>query len=89
MGGRGRLARGPVRDHLDGRHHPPAVLIDHGNSPEPVSDARLHQLEQHHFRAKFLLRGRDRTVVDLRGITTVRGHAEELVEHRPAAAPPP
>ncbi|RSN51646.1 hypothetical protein DMH01_42310 [Amycolatopsis sp. WAC 04182] len=54
-----------------------------------MSDARLHQLEQHHFRAKFLLRGRDRTVVDLRGITTVRGHAEELVEHRPAAAPPP
>ncbi|GGT29774.1 DUF4186 family protein [Nonomuraea spiralis] len=52
-------------------------------------DAGPHQLGQHHFRAKFLLRGRDRAVVDLRGITTVRGQAEERAEHRPAAAPPP
>ena len=41
-------------------------------------DARLHRIGQHHFRAKFRLRGRDRPVVDLRGITIVRRHAKEL-----------
>jgi hypothetical protein len=51
-------------------------------------DARLHRIGQHPFRAKFRLRGRDRAVVDLRGITTVRRHAEELVEHRLAPAQP-
>ncbi len=51
-------------------------------------DARLHRIGQHHFRAKFQLRGRDRAVVDLRGITTVRRHAEELVERRLAPAEP-
>ncbi len=35
-----------------------------------------------HFRAKFRLRGRDRAVVDLRGIATVRRHAEDLVGRR-------
>jgi hypothetical protein len=45
-------------------------------------DARLHRIGQRHFRAKFRLRGRDRAVVDLRGITTVRRHAEELVGRR-------
>lgn len=51
-------------------------------------DARLHRIGQHHFRAKFRLRGRDRAVVDLRGITTVRKHAEELIERRLAPAEP-
>jgi hypothetical protein len=51
-------------------------------------DARLHRIGQHHFRAKFRLRGRDRAVVDLRGITTVRRHAEELVGRRLAPAEP-
>jgi Domain of unknown function (DUF4186) len=51
-------------------------------------DARLHRIGQHPFRAKFRLRGRDRAVVDLRGITTVRRHAEQLVEHRLAPAQP-
>jgi len=51
-------------------------------------DARLHRIGQHQFRAKFRLRGRDRAVVDLRGITTVRRHAEELVERRLAPAEP-
>jgi hypothetical protein len=51
-------------------------------------DARLHRIGQHHFRAKFRLRGRDRAVVDLRGIATVRRHAEELVERRLAPAEP-
>ncbi len=51
-------------------------------------DARLHRIGQHHFRAKFRLRDRDRAVVDLRGIVTVRRHAEELVERRLAPAEP-
>ena len=51
-------------------------------------DARLHRIGQHPFRAKFRLRGRDRAVVDLRGITTVRRHAEELVQRRLAPAQP-
>jgi Domain of unknown function (DUF4186) len=51
-------------------------------------DARLHRIGRHHFRAKFRLRGRDRAVVDLRGIATVRRHAEELVERRLAPAEP-
>jgi len=51
-------------------------------------DARLDRIGQHHFRAKFKLRGRDRAVVDLRGIATVRKHAEELVARRLAPAEP-
>jgi hypothetical protein len=51
-------------------------------------DARLHRIGQHPFRAKFRLRGRDRAVVELRGITTVRRHAEKLVAHRLAPAQP-
>jgi len=51
-------------------------------------DARLHRIGQHPFRAKFRLRGRDRAVVDLCGITTVRRHAEELVGRRLAPAEP-
>ncbi|MFI0482099.1 DUF4186 domain-containing protein [Actinomadura sp. 9N215] len=51
-------------------------------------NARLHRIGQHPFRAKFRLRGRDRAVVDLRGITTVRRHAEELVDRRLAPAEP-
>ena len=51
-------------------------------------DTRLHRIGQHHFRAKFRLRGRDRAVVDLRGITTVRRHAQELIGRRLAPAQP-
>lgn len=51
-------------------------------------DARPHRIGQHHFRARFRLRGRDRAVVDLRGIATVCRHAEELVERRLAPAEP-
>lgn len=51
-------------------------------------DARLHRIGQHHFRAKFTLRGRDRAIVDLRGITAVRKHAEELIARRLAPAEP-
>lgn len=51
-------------------------------------DARLHRIGRHPFRAKFRLRGRDRAVVDLRGIGTVRRHAHELIEKRLAPAEP-
>jgi hypothetical protein len=42
-------------------------------------DDRLRRIGQQQFRAKFRLRGRDRAVVDLRGITTVCKHAHELI----------
>ncbi|WP_338765829.1 DUF4186 domain-containing protein [Nocardia vulneris] len=51
-------------------------------------DDRLDRIGQHHFRAKFRLRGRDRAVVDLRGIATVRKHAEDLIARRLAPAEP-
>ncbi|MFI6041836.1 DUF4186 domain-containing protein [Nocardia sp. NPDC051321] len=51
-------------------------------------DDRLHRIGQHHFRAKFRLRGRDRAVVDLRGIATVRKHAADLITRRLAPAEP-
>ncbi|GGK32818.1 DUF4186 domain-containing protein [Nocardia camponoti] len=51
-------------------------------------DQRLARISQHHFRAKFHLRGRDRAIVDLRGINTVRKHAHELIGQRLAPAEP-
>jgi hypothetical protein len=51
-------------------------------------DVRLRRIGQHPFRAKFRLRGRDRAVVDLRGIETVRRHAEDLIGKRLAPAEP-
>jgi hypothetical protein len=51
-------------------------------------DARLHRIGRHPFRAKFRLLGRDRAVVDLRGIAVVRRHAEDLVGTRLAPARP-
>ncbi|MGQ0680283.1 MAG: DUF4186 family protein [Actinomycetota bacterium] len=39
-------------------------------------------------RANFRLRGRDRAAVDLRGITTVLKHAQELIASRLAPAEP-
>ncbi|MEU8901604.1 DUF4186 domain-containing protein [Nocardia sp. NPDC048505] len=53
-----------------------------------VLDARLARIGQHHFRAKFHLRGRDRAIVDLRGIGAVRKHAAEFVDRRLAPAEP-
>lgn len=51
-------------------------------------DARLDRIGQHHFRARFKLYGRDRAVVELRGIATVRKHAEALIDARLAPAQP-
>ena len=48
----------------------------------------LHGVGQDPFRAKFRLRGRDAQWSTLRGITTVRRHAEELIGVRLAPAEP-
>ena len=58
------------------------------DSPRGDLDARLDRIGRHHFRARFHLRGRDRAVVDLRGLTTVRQHAEDLIGKRLAPAEP-
>lgn len=51
-------------------------------------DDRLRRIGQHHFHGKFRLRGRERAIVDLRGIATVRKHAHELIQSRLAPAEP-
>lgn len=51
-------------------------------------DDRLDRIGRHPFRARFRLYGRDRAVVDLRGIVTVRRHAEDLIGSRLAPAEP-
>ncbi|WP_166354216.1 DUF4186 family protein [Phytoactinopolyspora limicola] len=49
---------------------------------------RLERIAQQPFRAKFRLSGRERALVELRGMTTVRGHAEDLIASRLAPAEP-
>ena len=51
-------------------------------------DARLDRIRQHHFRAKFHLRGRDRATAEVRGEPTIRRHAAELIGKRLAPAQP-
>lgn len=51
-------------------------------------DERLRRIAQHPFRAKFQLRGRDRAIVDLRGIETIRKHAAKIVAQRVGDAEP-
>jgi Domain of unknown function (DUF4186) len=51
-------------------------------------DARLTRITRHRFRAKFHVRGRERAVVDLRGMATIRVHAAEIVDRRLAPAQP-
>lgn len=51
-------------------------------------DERLARILRHPFRARFRLRGRDRAVVDLRGMDGVRRHAWELTGRRLAPARP-
>lgn len=51
-------------------------------------DARLHRIGRQRFRTRFRLYGRDRAVVDLRGIATVRRHARDLIDRRLAPAEP-
>src|SRR3954469_22627501 len=51
-------------------------------------DDRLDAIAKHPFRAKFHLRGRERAFVQLRGMTTVRRHAFDLIGKRLAPAQP-
>jgi hypothetical protein len=54
----------------------------------PAIDDRLDAIGRHPFRAKFHLRGRERAFVQLRGMTTVRQHAFDLIGKRLAPARP-
>ena len=51
-------------------------------------DGRLAAIGRHPFRAGFRLRGRERAIVQLRGMAAVRKHAEELFAARVAPAAP-
>jgi hypothetical protein len=51
-------------------------------------DERLERITAHRFRARFHVRGRDRAIVDLRGMPTIRTHATRFVEQRLAPAHP-
>ena len=46
----------------------------------PTLDDRLDRLATHRFRAKFHLRGRERALVELRGMDAIREHAHD--KHR-------
>jgi hypothetical protein len=51
-------------------------------------DRRLDAIGRHPFRARFHLRGRERALVALRGMTAIRRHAGELIAGRLAPAAP-
>jgi hypothetical protein len=53
-----------------------------------VIDDRLQLLRRQPFRACFHLRGRERALVELRGVEAIRQHAAELVNRRLAPAHP-
>jgi hypothetical protein len=52
-------------------------------------DERLDALARQRFRAGFHLSGRERALVHLRGLRTIRGHADDLIATRVAPANPP
>jgi hypothetical protein len=49
-----------------------------------VIDARLDRLATFPFRRRFHLRGRERALVELRGLEEIRRHARELIDKRVA-----
>jgi Domain of unknown function (DUF4186) len=53
-----------------------------------VIDERLDRLSSSPFRSRFQLRGRERALVQLRGTTAIRDHAEQLIAARLAPAQP-
>lgn len=52
-------------------------------------DARLDALAKQRFRASFHLQGRERALVELRGLRAIRSHAADLIATRVAPANPP
>jgi hypothetical protein len=57
-------------------------------TPVEDLDRRLDALGRHPFRAKFHLRGRERALVQLRGMPEIRRHAADLFARRVAPAEP-
>ena len=55
---------------------------------QDVIDERLDALSRRPFRAKFHLRGRERALVELRGMDAVRTHAFEIIDKRLAPSLP-
>ena len=51
-------------------------------------DERLEAIVRQPFRARFHLRGRERALVELRGMEAVRAHAEQFIDTRLAPAAP-
>jgi hypothetical protein len=51
-------------------------------------DERLDRLSTYRFRSRFHLKGRERALVQLRGTTAIRAHAEQLIGARLAPAQP-
>lgn len=64
-----------------------SMMTDRTDDLDDLDD-RLRRIGRHPFRARFQLRGRDRAIVDLRGIETIRRHAREFVDQRLAPAEP-
>jgi hypothetical protein len=51
-------------------------------------DERLDAVAQQSFRARFHLRGRERALVQLRGLRAIRSHAQDVITRRLAPAVP-
>lgn len=51
-------------------------------------DERLDAIGEQPFRARFHLRGRERALVQLRGLQAIRRHAEDVITRRLAPAMP-
>lgn len=57
--------------------------------PGDAIEQRLDALAKQRFRARFHLRGRERALVQLRGLRAIRTHADDLIATRVAPAEPP
>jgi hypothetical protein len=57
-------------------------------SAEGEIDARLDRLATQPFRARFHLRGRERAMVESKGLRTIRRHGADLIARRVAPAQP-
>ena len=58
------------------------------HTPAHTIDDRLDAIGEQPFRARFHLRGRERALVELRGVQAIRRHAEEVIGRRLAPAMP-
>jgi hypothetical protein len=57
-------------------------------APIEAIDDKLDVLAEQPFRAGFHLRGRERALVELRGVRAIRSHADDLIATRVAPANP-